>query len=83
MNNFLHGGLGFDSLYRRIFVYPVLLFARYNKPDVVDALYRFIVWMNFTINAWVVTSQNGRVRWYLLATVAGTVLMLGGLIWWR
>lgn len=83
LNEFLQGGLGFDWLYHRLFVKLFQGFARINKDDVVDKFYLLVAWLNFRINGYVVLSQNGRLRWYLLATVAGGTLMLGGLLIWR
>lgn len=81
-NHFLLHGLGFDALYRRVFIVPFKALARLNKSDVFDLIYRFLAWFNFSVNEVVVVSQNGRLRWYLFATAAGAVLMLGGLILW-
>ncbi|WP_339901175.1 NADH-quinone oxidoreductase subunit L [Paraglaciecola polaris] len=83
MTRFCRDGLGFDWLYNRLFTQPLRLFARLNKSDVIDHFYRFVAWLNFRLNAVLVTSQNGKLRWYLYGTLAGCVLMLGGLIWWR
>lgn len=80
---FCKQGLGFDWLYERLFTRPLQLFARVNKSDVIDHFYHFVGWLNFSLNEVLVISQNGKVRWYLYATLAGTALMLGGLLWWR
>lgn len=83
LNTFFETGLGFDWLYNRVFVRLIQGFARINKNDVVDKFYLLLAWLNFRINGYVVLTQNGRLRWYLLATVAGGTLMLGGLLLWR
>lgn len=80
---FFQSGLGFDWLYDQLFVRLVQSFARINKNDLVDKGYLFIAWLNFRINGYAVLTQNGRLRWYLWATIAGAALMLGGLIVWR
>lgn len=82
-NGFFAGGLGFDGLYAQLFTRPLQLFARLNKNDVIDQIYHFIAWFNLSINELIVLTQNGRLRWYLFATLMGGVLMLGGLILWH
>ncbi|WP_416306927.1 NADH-quinone oxidoreductase subunit L [Neptunicella sp. SCSIO 80796] len=83
LHRFLLGGLGFDWLYQQIFIRPLQFFARINKSDAVDYVYQFIAWFNLSLNEVLVLSQNGKLRWYLYGTLAGTALMLGGLLWWR
>lgn len=83
LNQFLLGGLGFDWLYQQLFTRPLQLFARWNKSDLVDHFYQFVGWFNLSLNEVLVLSQNGKLRWYLAATLAGVALMLGGLLWWR
>lgn len=80
---FFQHGLGFDTLYRHCFVVPIELFSKVNKNDCVDLIYRFIAWFNLSVNEVVVLTQNGKLRWYLAATFAGTALMIGGLVWWN
>ncbi|MFT4994712.1 MAG: NADH-quinone oxidoreductase subunit L, partial [Paraglaciecola sp.] len=83
LNTFCRDGLGFDWLYEQVFTRPLKFFARVNKSDVVDHFYHFVGWFNFSLNEVLVISQNGKLRWYLFGTLAGCVLMLGGLVWWR
>ncbi|WP_438865365.1 NADH-quinone oxidoreductase subunit L [Neptunicella sp.] len=83
LNQFLLGGLGFDWLYQQLFTRPLQLFARWNKSDLVDHFYQFVGWFNLSLNEVLVLSQNGKLRWYLCATLVGAALMLGGLLWWR
>ena len=83
VQDFLKGGLGFDSLYAWLFSRPLQLFAKVNKSDGIDQIYNLIAWWNLSLNEVLVLSQNGKLRWYIFATLAGVSLMLGGLLWWR
>jgi NADH-quinone oxidoreductase subunit L len=83
VQSFLKGGLGFDTLYERLFTRPLQLFAKVNKSDGIDQIYSLIAWWNLSLNEVLVLTQNGKLRWYLFATLAGIALMLGGLLWWR
>jgi NADH-quinone oxidoreductase subunit L len=82
IHNFCRDGLGFDWLYEQVFTKPLQLFARINKSDVIDHFYHFVAWCNFSLNEVLVISQNGKLRWYLFATLTGCAMMLGGLVWW-
>ena len=82
LNRFCRDGLGFDWLYQHIFTKPLQFFARVNKSDIVDHIYHFVAWFSLSLNEVLVLSQNGKLRWYLSATLAGCALMLGGLLWW-
>ena len=83
ISNFCRDGLGFNWLYEQLFSKPLQLFARVNKSDVIDYFYHFVGWFNFSLNEILVISQNGKLRWYLFATLAGFAVMLGGVIWGR
>lgn len=83
VQDFLKGGLGFDSLYAWLFTRPLQLFAKVNKSDGIDQVYNLIAWWNLSLNEVLVLTQNGKLRWYIFATLAGVSLMLGGLLWWR
>ena len=67
---------GMDWLYDKVFVQPILLFARINKGDFVDAIYTGIAavtrffWQGFQ------ATESGRVRWYAAAVVIGSVIFI-------
>ncbi|GGD60482.1 NADH-quinone oxidoreductase subunit L [Lacimicrobium alkaliphilum] len=81
LHQWLQDGLGFDWLYNKLLVQPLGCVARVNKADILESPYRFVAWLNLSINQLLVLTQNGRVRWYLYATLAGCFVMLGGLLW--
>ncbi|MBN7823963.1 NADH-quinone oxidoreductase subunit L [Bowmanella dokdonensis] len=83
LSQWLQGGLGFDWLYDKALVKPLGCLVGLNKADMLDSPYRFIAWLNLSINQLLTLTQSGRVRWYLYGTLAGSFLMLGGLLWWR
>ncbi|HVC20593.1 MAG TPA: NADH-quinone oxidoreductase subunit L [Vicinamibacterales bacterium] len=67
---------GMDWLYDRLFVRPVVWFARVNRRDVVDL--PFLGAALLTRGAWAALSrsQTGRVRWYAAAVMTGTILLV-------
>jgi len=67
---------GFDWLYDRVFVRPILWFARINRADFIDAFYDGIsLLIEYSYRA-LRLSENGRVRWYAAGVVAGSVIYL-------
>jgi len=79
---FANQGLGFDWLYAFMFVKPVQTLARWNKSDAVDSAYRLLAWFSLTWHELLSQSQSGKLRWYASGFVLGTVMLLGGAIWW-
>ncbi|MDF2176657.1 NADH-quinone oxidoreductase subunit L [Aliiglaciecola sp. CAU 1673] len=79
----LKDGLGFDRLYETLFTRPLLWFSRLNRRDGFDQLTWLMVWLNLNIHRLGTLTQNGQLRWYLAVMLAGGILMLGGLLWWR
>jgi NADH-quinone oxidoreductase subunit L len=76
----LHGlwasGWGFDWIYDRLFVRPVLWAARINKSDIVDSIYKGLA--RLAEHSWRILSrtENGRLRWYAAGVAAGSVLFV-------
>ena len=69
-------GWGFDWLYDRVFVRPILWFASVNRRDFIDDFYRGISRLTeFSYRALRLT-ETGRVRWYAAGLVAGSVIYL-------
>lgn len=72
---------GFDMLYDRIFVKPFLWLVRINNRDAVDVVVESIPRVMHRLHVVLSTTQNGKVRWYAAATVAGTVALLAVVVW--
>lgn len=76
LHRFWASGWGFDWLYDRLFVRPVLWAARVNKGDLIDAVYNGIA--RLAELSWRVLSltENGRLRWYAAGIAAGSVVFV-------
>ncbi|MGH9430104.1 MAG: NADH-quinone oxidoreductase subunit L, partial [Terriglobia bacterium] len=76
LHRFWFSDWGMDWLYDKVFVQPVLLFARVNKGDFIDGIYTGIAeitrffWRGFQ------ATETGRVRWYAAAVVIGSVIFV-------
>ncbi len=69
-------GLGFDWLYERAFVRPVLLFARTNRGDAIDLLFDGIAALGRIGHRALAATQTGRLRDYASGLAAGTALAI-------
>lgn len=76
-----HGGLGFDALYERILVKPFQFVAKINKSDVVDLPVKFAIWYSSLLHEMGALSQTGKIRWYAMGIIAGTIFLIGVPIW--
>ena len=76
IQKFLFSGWGFDWLYDKIFVKPVVFLAKINKNDFIDYIYKFIAWFNGLMNHILKTTQSGKLRWYAMGIVIGAVITL-------
>ena len=76
LHQFWFAGWGFDWCYDKLFVQPVIWFARVDKGDVVDAFYNGIADLNQLLYRGLSLTENGRVRWYAAGIAAGTVLFV-------
>ena len=76
LHRFWFSDWGMDWLYDKVFVQPILWFARINKSDFIDAFYGAVAAVTRAL--WVIlrSTQTGRVRWYAAVVVAGTVLFV-------
>jgi NADH-quinone oxidoreductase subunit L len=83
LHRFFLSGWGFDWLYDRVFVRPVLWIARVGRADWVDPAYSAIASGTTYVHRALALTQNGQVRWYAAGLVAGSVIVLGiALITW-
>ncbi len=69
-------GWGFDWLYDRVFVYPIVYFSRINKNDFFDQIYTGIAWFSQACNTVLTKTQTGKLRWYALGIVFGAIVTL-------
>jgi NADH-quinone oxidoreductase subunit L len=63
-----------DWLYDKLFVQPVLWFARVDKQDFIDLLYTGIARLSELFYRAVRTTETGRVRWYAAGIVFGSLV---------
>jgi NADH-quinone oxidoreductase subunit L len=76
LHEFWFADWGFDWYYDKLFVQPVLWFARIDKDDMVDAFYKGIADLNEFLYRVLSLTENGRVRWYAAGIAAGTVIFV-------
>jgi NADH-quinone oxidoreductase subunit L len=69
-------GWGFDWIYDKVFVQPFVWVANVSRSDFVDAVYTGIARMADVSYRWVSSTETGRVRWYVTAMAAGSVLFV-------
>ena len=76
LHEFWFADWGFDWCYDKLFVQPVLWFARVDKKDGVDAFYKGVGDLNELLYRGLRLTENGRVRWYAAAIAGGTVVFV-------
>jgi NADH-quinone oxidoreductase subunit L len=76
LHEFWFADWGFDWCYDKLFVQPILWFARVDKKDGVDAFYSGVADLNELLYRALSLTENGRVRWYAAAIAAGTVVFV-------
>lgn len=76
LGKFWFKGWGFDWLYDKIFVQPVIYFAKINKSDFIDKIYTGIAGLTVMGNKLFSYTQNGKMRWYAFGIVIGSILTL-------
>ncbi|HWR51790.1 MAG TPA: NADH-quinone oxidoreductase subunit L [Bryobacteraceae bacterium] len=76
VQRFWLAGWGFDWLYDRLFVRPVIWLARINKGDVVDTFYDGLAWMSQLAYRGLSLTQTGNLRWYAAGLAVGSVLFV-------
>ena len=67
---------GFDWLYDKVFVQPVLWTAQVNKNDFIDAIYTGIARLTEAMYRSLRLTQTGLVRWYAASIAVGSVVFL-------
>jgi len=76
LHQFWFSDWGMDWLYDRVFVKPLVWFARIDKDDFMDGFYTGLARMNEL--AWRALShtETGRLRWYGAGIAAGSVVFI-------
>lgn len=74
---FCRQGLGFDDLYRKLFIMPYQWLAQINKNDIFDQIMMLSAWYVGLWHDALVLVQNGSLRWYLAAFGLAIMLLLG------
>jgi NADH-quinone oxidoreductase subunit L len=76
IKRFLYSGFGFDRLYDRVFVRPVVWMSEIDKKDFIDEIYNFLARVAESIHYLFSRTQSGKLRWYILVLTIGIVIML-------
>ena len=76
LHSFWLSGWGFDWLYDRLFVRPLLWAARVNQRDFVDAVYAAIAAAAEALHRALSMSETGQVRWYAAGIAAGSIAIV-------
>ncbi len=76
LHRYLFSGWGFDWLYDRLIVRPVLWFAHIDRDDVADWIPRGLAALSSLLHRLFSRTQNGRLRWYATALGAGAVIIV-------
>lgn len=76
LHRFWFSDWGMDWLYERLFVRPLVWFARVDKSDFIDGFYTGVARLNEF--AWRVLrrTETGRLRWYAAGIAAGSVVFI-------
>jgi NADH-quinone oxidoreductase subunit L len=75
------GGWGFDRLYNRLIVEPLIWLAQVNKDDAIDAVYGGIARLHRLAHHRLRQTQTGNVRWYAAGIAAGSVVIIALAVW--
>ncbi len=72
---FARSGCGFDWLYDRLLVRPVVAIARLNRDDILDGVFTIIAWGNTALHRGLSATQTGNLRWYASAIAGGVIIL--------
>ncbi|HVB29006.1 MAG TPA: NADH-quinone oxidoreductase subunit L [Terriglobia bacterium] len=76
LHQFWASDWGMDWLYERVFVRPIIWFARIDKSDIVDYIYTGIALVTELLYHGVRKTETGRMRWYAAGIAAGSIIFL-------
>jgi NADH-quinone oxidoreductase subunit L len=74
--NFFYRGWGFDWFYDHLFIRPYMWLARINKNDFTDYFNKGLAQLTILFNQSLIITQNGKLRFYVLAVTIGIALIL-------
>lgn len=80
LQDFWYSGWRMDALYDKLWVQPYCSIARALRNEPVDHLYHGVVHACVGLHSTLSDSQNGRLRWYATAMVAGVIVLLGMMV---
>jgi NADH-quinone oxidoreductase subunit L len=70
-------GWGFDWLYDRLIVRPLVRAANWNREDVIDLIYDAVAWVSTASSMILALTQTGRIRWYAAVIAFGALIFIG------
>jgi NADH-quinone oxidoreductase subunit L len=73
---FFYSGWGFDKLYDTLLVRPYVWLSEWNRNDFIDKFYSAVAYGSRLLNRVLSTTQNGKLRWYVMGLTAGLILLL-------
>lgn len=73
---FCHNGWYFESLIYRLFVVPYHYLSQLIKKDPLSQWNKIIDWGIKKVNFQVELLENGRLRWYIMSIVGGSIIIL-------
>ncbi|MCL5745968.1 MAG: NADH-quinone oxidoreductase subunit L [Acidobacteria bacterium] len=76
LRRFWQSGWGFDWLYERVFVRPVVWAASVNRNDFMDAFYNGAAALTRLCYRALSWTESGRLRWYAAGIAGGAVIFI-------
>ncbi len=76
IHEFWFADWGFDFAYEKLFVAPVVWFARVDKRDIIDKFYDGLAALSRACYRGLSATESGRLRWYAASIVGGTVVFV-------
>jgi NADH-quinone oxidoreductase subunit L len=76
INEFWYADWGFDFVYDKLFVAPVVWFAQVDKRDFIDKFYDGVAAVSRASYRALSATESGRMRWYAASIVGGTVVFI-------
>jgi NADH-quinone oxidoreductase subunit L len=76
LQRFWFAGWGFDWLYDRLFVRPVVWFAQANQRDYIDLIYFGLAGLGRALNRTLSGTETGKVRWYATGIAMGAIIII-------
>ncbi|MCC7416806.1 MAG: NADH-quinone oxidoreductase subunit L [Acidobacteria bacterium] len=75
LHRFWFAGWGFDWLYDRLFVRPVVGFAEAGRRDGIDRIYDVLAWASQAAWRALSATETGGVRWYAASIALGAAIV--------